>query len=142
MRMLGLDVGERRIGMAVSDALGITAQPLPTHRCKGRTNDIACICQIAREQGAEKFVLGLPKNMNGTVGPQAEYVLEFGKILQEQSGLPVEYVDERLTSMAAHRALSEGNVHAKDRKGKVDQIAAVYILQNYMDRQKMQQLHQ
>ena len=117
--MLALDVGSKRIGVAGSDALGLTAQAIET-------------LQRARSRGAEAFVLGLPRNMDGSEGFQAEDTRAFAQALQEKAGLPVLFVDERLTTRAAHNVLIEGNVRRKDRKKVVDKLAAVLILESYL----------
>ncbi len=131
-KVLALDVGNVRIGVAGNDALGITAQGIETWKRKGLVNDIAHFLEIAKERGAEAFVLGLPKNMDGTEGFQAEDTRTFGDALKEASGLPIFYVDERLTSKSAHNMLHETGIKQKDHKKVVDKIAAVLILETYM----------
>ena len=134
MRILGLDIGEKRIGLAISDELGITAQGLATLQRTELTHDIQSLREIIREKEIGKLVVGLPKNMNGTLGFQAEEVQKFVTLLTEQWPLEVEYWDERLTTVAAHRVLLEGDISRRKRKKAVDQIAAVLILQGYLDR--------
>ncbi|MGI6153984.1 MAG: Holliday junction resolvase RuvX [Christensenellaceae bacterium] len=132
-RILGLDIGDKRIGMAVSDLLMLTAQGLETYERKGEEQDVAHILEIAKKNDVDRLVCGLPKNMNGSIGFQAEKVQEFAEALREASGLPLVYWDERLTTKSAHNTLIEGNMSRKKRKNVVDKIAAVYILQGYMD---------
>lgn len=136
MRLLGLDIGDKRIGLAVSDEMGWTAQGLKTVNRRGTEEDFKELAQVVEQYGVKKIVAGLPRNMNGTYGPQAEKVREFiGKLLQHID-VEVFYWDERLTTAAAERTLLEGNVSRKKRKGVIDQLAAVIILQGYLDRNK------
>jgi len=132
-RILGLDIGDVRIGVAMSDLLGITAQGLETYQRKDEKEDIEHFTEIVRKNDVTTIVCGLPKNMNGSIGPQAEKARAFGQALQERSGIQVTYWDERLTTKSAHDMLISGNVSRKKRKAVVDKIAAVYILQGYMD---------
>ncbi|MBE7063603.1 MAG: Holliday junction resolvase RuvX [Ruminococcaceae bacterium] len=131
MRLIGLDYGDSRIGVAVSDALGLTAQPVGTLSEKTWTKQLEKLAAIVQEYGAEGFVIGMPRNMNGSVGERGEITRKFSEFLQEKTGLPVTEWDERLSSVAAHRALDEGQV--RNKKGKVDMLAAVFILQGYLD---------
>ncbi len=133
MRIVGLDYGDARIGVSISDVMGWTAQPLCTLSENGWEAQFAKIMEIVAAYKVEKFVIGMPRNMNGTIGPRGELTREFAARLAEHSGLEVIEWDERLSSKAAHRVLSEGNVHGKKKKGKVDKIAAVFILQGYLD---------
>ncbi len=133
MRVLGLDVGDRRIGVAVSDLLWLTAQGVETWERKGQEKDMAHFRALASEWQAGKWVLGLPVNMNGTVGEKADSVRRFGETLERETGLPVAYCDERLTTVAAHRVLIEGGTRREKRKGVVDKLAAILILQTWMD---------
>jgi len=130
---MGLDVGDVRIGVAVSDELGMTAQGLTTITRTNIDEDISQIAKIVSEKEVTKYVVGLPRNMNGTYGPQTEKVKKFIKILTEKHPLEVVYWDERLTTVAAQRTLIEGNMSRKKRKKVVDKIAAVMILQGYLD---------
>jgi putative holliday junction resolvase len=134
MRYMGLDVGDRTIGVAVSDPLGYTAQGLTTVRRKSLEKDFDKLREIFKEYEIQGIVVGLPKNMNGTIGPQAEKTMEFGRVLEEEFGHKVIYWDERLTTMAAHRAMLEADMSRKKRKTLVDKIAATYILQGYFDK--------
>ncbi|MFH5835787.1 Holliday junction resolvase RuvX [Proteiniclasticum sp. C24MP] len=134
MRYIGLDVGDRTIGVAVSDPLGYTAQGITTVRRKSLEKDFEKLREIFNEYEILGIVVGLPKNMNGTIGPQAEKAMEFGRVLEEEFGHKVIYWDERLTTMAAHRAMLEADMSRKKRKTLVDKIAATYILQGYLDK--------
>ena len=134
-RKIALDVGDVRIGVAVSDLLGITANPRETYvRKKGDTNaDIAYFCEYAKREEADAFVLGLPKNMDGTEGDRAVVMRQFGDMLQEASGLPVLYQDERLTTVSAERMLIDADVRREKRKKVIDKVAATIIMQSYLD---------
>lgn len=134
MRILGLDVGDKTIGVAISDPLGFTAQGVTTIRRKNYTYDIEELKKICDEYGVESIVSGLPKNMNGTLGPQGEKVLEFCERLKEALNIKIDMWDERLTTVAAHRAMLEADLSRAKRKKLVDKIAATYILQGYLDR--------
>lgn len=134
MRILGLDVGDKTIGVAISDPLGFTAQGVTTIRRKNYTYDIEELKKICDEYGVESIVSGLPKNMNGTLGPQGEKVLEFCEKLKEALNIKIDMWDERLTTVAAHRAMLEADLSRAKRKKIVDKIAATYILQGYLDR--------
>ena len=131
-RIIALDVGDRRIGIAVSDPLGVTAQPIETYTRVGYGPDTRHIAELARRYDTSRILCGLPRNMDGTKGFQAEKVREFAAKLEEQ-GLFVEYYDERMTTMLAENALLEANMRREDRKKKVDMVAAVVILQSYLD---------
>lgn len=133
MRILAMDVGDKRIGMAVSDALGWTAQGIPTLERKNNKYDLEAIKGIMDKYTPQLILLGLPKNMNGTLGPQGEKVMALGEKLKVSFGIETEYWDERLTTVSAHNFLIEGNVRREKRKQKVDQVAAVLILQSYLD---------
>lgn len=133
-RVLGLDVGDVWIGVAISDALMLTAQPLVT--IKRESNKIAYdkIHDIIKEYNVEKIVVGLPKNMNNTIGPQSEKVMKFTEKLKNKFNVEIEYVDERMTTLMAEQVLIEGSVRRENRKKYIDKIAATYILQSYLDR--------
>ena len=135
-RIMGLDVGDKTIGVAVSDLMGLTAQGVKTVKRVGKKKDIEELKAIIAEKQVNKIVSGLPKNMNGTLGPQGEKVIKFCELLQEQTGIKIEYWDERLSTVAAERTLIQGNVRRENRKGVIDMVAAVIILQGYLDRQK------
>jgi putative Holliday junction resolvase len=134
-RILALDVGSRRIGLAISDSLGITAQPLETLNRTNKRADIAELKKLIHQHGVTEIVLGNPLNMSGQPGAQAKKISDFAEELRARVGIPVNLFDERLTSAEAHRFLDESG-HSKDRmqrKGKVDRIAAVLILQGFME---------
>ena len=130
-RIMGLDIGDKTIGVAVSDLMGLTAQGVTTIKRVGKKKDIEAIKQIIAEKQVNKIVSGLPKNMNGTVGPQGEKVQKFCELLKEETNLPIEFWDERLSTVAAERSLIEGNVRRENRKKVIDMLAAVIILQGY-----------
>lgn len=136
MRILALDIGDVRIGLAISDVLGITANPLETYRRKkdDLQGDCAYIAALAREKGAEKLVLGLPVNMDGTEGPRVEKTREFAACLAAHTDLPIDYQDERLTTVTAERVLIEQGVRREKRKEVIDKVAATIILRCYLDR--------
>jgi len=131
-RIVALDVGDRRIGIAVSDPLGITAQPLETYTRVGYGPDTKHIAQIAQRYETDQILCGLPRNMDGTQGFQVDKVREFAAKLEEL-GLVVAYYDERMTTVLAEGVLMEANMRREDRKKKVDMVAAVVILQSYLD---------
>ena len=136
MRILGLDYGSKPVGVAVSDPLGLTAQSVETIWRKQENKlrqTLARIEELAAEYQAEKIVLGLPKNMNNTIGERAEKTLEFREMLERRTGLPVVMWDERLTTVEAERTLMEASVRRENRKQYLDQLAAVFILQGYLD---------
>lgn len=131
-RIIALDVGDRRIGIAVSDPLGITAQPIETYTRIGYGPDTRHIAEIAGQYETDQILCGLPLNMDGTQGFQAQKVRDFAAKLEE-AGLLVEYYDERMTTVLAENALLEADLHRDHRKKKVDMVAAVMILQSYLD---------
>lgn len=133
MRILGLDIGDRTIGVAISDPLGLTAQGITTVKRKGIDKDVEEIKKICSEYGVEKIVAGLPKNMNGTLGPQSEKVMSVCEVLKTNLGIEIIMWDERLTTVAAHRLMLEADLSREKRKKIVDKIAATYILQGYLD---------
>lgn len=134
MRIMGIDFGDSRIGVAVSDPLGWIAQGLDTIQWKGSMERPAeQIKQLVAQYGVEKIVVGLPKNMNGTIGPSGEKAMEFGELLLKKTGLQVVKWDERLTTVAANRMMHEVGMKTSKKKGSVDRIAAVLILQGYLD---------
>lgn len=134
MRVLGLDFGDVRIGVAVSDVTGLIAQSVGV--IDGRDDDkrIKALDEYIKTYEPETLVLGYPLNMNGSKGERAERTEAFGAVLKERYHLPVVLWDERLSSMAAHRTLEEAGISGKKRRGKVDPLAAVFILQGYLDR--------
>lgn len=133
VRILGLDVGDRTIGVAISDPLGLTAQGITTIKRIKLEYDLGAIKEYCKTYGVDTIVVGLPKNMNGTIGTQGERVLEFSEILKQELNVKIVHWDERLTTVAAHNAMLEANFSRKKRKELVDKIAAVYILQGYLD---------
>lgn len=133
MRILSLDVGDARIGVAVSDPLGFTAQGIKTINRVSYSKDIEEIKRICDEYAAEKIVVGLPKNMNGTIGPQCEKVMAFCEEMKKVITLPQIMWDERLTTVAAHKSMLEADLSRAKRKKQVDKIAACFILQGYLD---------
>ena len=135
-RIMGLDVGDKTIGVAVSDLMGLTAQGVKTVKRVGKKKDIEELKAIIKERQVTKIVSGLPKNMNGTLGPQGEKVIKFCELLEQETGIRIEYWDERLSTVAAERTLIQGNVRRENRKGVIDMVAAVIILQGYLDRQR------
>ena len=137
MRILGLDMGSKTIGVALSDPLGWTAQGITTIRRTKKEQDLEEVNKICNEYGVETIVVGLPKNMNGTIGEAGEKALEFAELLKEKTGLPIEMWDERLTTVEAHRAMLEADLSRNKRKKIVDKIAATYILQGYLDKLRL-----
>lgn len=137
MRFLGLDVGDRMIGVAVSDETGTVATGLPTLRRVGPRKDVRAVVDLIRRHEAAEVVVGLPRRLDGSLGPQARKVLAFMEDLRPSARVPVVPWDERLTSVVAERALLEGDVSRRDRKGLVDKVAAILILQNYLDYRKL-----
>ncbi len=133
MRIGGLDVGQKTIGVALSDPLGWTAQALEVVQRNGWTHDFARLGAIAKQHQVTLWVVGMPRNMNGSYGPQSEMVREFMVQLQANVGLPVTQWDERLSTMAAQRTLVEANVSRTKRRGVIDKLAAAVILQGYLD---------
>lgn len=131
-RIVALDVGDRRIGIAVSDPLGITAQPVETYKRVGYGPDVRRVMEICSQYETDQVLCGLPRNMDGSQGFQVEKVRQFAEKLEEQ-GLVISYYDERMTTMLAESALLEANMRRDDRKKKVDMVAAVMILQSYLD---------
>ncbi|MFS8650290.1 MAG: Holliday junction resolvase RuvX [Caldibacillus sp.] len=137
MRILGLDVGAKTVGVAISDELGWTAQGITTIAIDEETGDFGMdeLEKIIKQYEVEKIVVGLPKNMNGTIGPRGEASLRFADMLRERFLLPVVMWDERLSTMAAERILLEADLSRRKRKKVVDKMAAVMILQGYLDSQ-------
>ena len=136
MRILGLEYGSKTVGVAVSDPLGFTAQGVEIIRRKSENKmrqTLARIEELIAQYQVEEIVLGLPKNMNNTLGDRAEKSLELKETLERRTGLPVVMWDERLTTVSANRVLMETGVRRENRKEHVDEIAAVFILQGYLD---------
>ena len=136
MRIMGLDYGSKTVGVAISDPLGITAQAIETI-CRKDENKLRKTCarieELIGEYEVEQIVLGLPKHMNNDIGNRAEKSIEFGQMLERRTGLKVVMWDERLTTVEAERTLMEASVRRENRKQYLDQLAAVFILQGYLD---------
>lgn len=134
---MGLDVGDATIGVAISDELRLIAQALNTIRRKSIAEDLKALESIINERKISKIVIGFPKNMNNTIGERANKTMEFSEIVKEAfPNLEIILWDERLTTAAAEKTLLEANISRKNRKKVIDKIAAVFILQNYLDAQK------
>ncbi|MFW7362649.1 Holliday junction resolvase RuvX [Vagococcus fluvialis] len=137
MRKMGLDIGSKTVGVAVSDPLGWTAQGIEIIRIDEAEGvfGIERVAELVKEYQVTEFVVGLPKNMNNSIGPRAEASMAYGKLLEDEFGLPVNYQDERLTTVQAERMLVEqANTSRAKRKKVIDKVAAVMILQNYLDK--------
>jgi putative holliday junction resolvase len=132
-RVMGLDVGKVRVGVALSDPLGYTAQPLLTLWRKSRGEDFRSLMRLIRKHEVSEIVVGNPLHMSGDVSPWAAKVQEFAEELRARSGLPVQLWDERLSSVAAHEILDEAGRDKRDRKYVIDQVAAVVILRGWME---------
>lgn len=134
MRIMGLDLGDKTIGVAVSDPLGWTAQGIEVIRRQGSIDlEIRRLKELIIEYGVELILLGLPKNMNGSVGEQGQKAIQYAGQLEERLGLPVQLWDERLSTAAAGRALLEADMSRAKRKKVIDKVAAAVILQGYLD---------
>jgi putative holliday junction resolvase len=132
-RVLALDLGKKRIGMALSDELGVTAQGLETLERSNIREDLARISQLAADKNVSLILMGNPLHMSGREGRQAEYARDFGERLRTASGIPVEFWDERLTTVAAQRVLRESGISIEKRAKAVDRLAAVILLESYLD---------
>lgn len=144
MRIMGLDFGSKTVGVAISDPLLITAQGVEIIRRKEANKlrqTLARIEELIVENQVEEIVLGLPKNMNATEGERVELTMEFKEKLERRTGLPVHTWDERLTTVAADKAMMEAGIRREHRKDYVDMIAATFILQGYLDYKSMQKQH-
>ena len=129
-----MDIGDVRIGVAISDPLGISTNGIETHRSLGRERDVAYFADMAKSRGCERIVLGLPLNMDGTEGDRAALVRSFGAALAERSGLPVDYEDERLTTVEAEEMLIEAGLSREERKKVIDKVSAEIILRRYLNK--------
>ena len=136
MRTMGLDVGTRTIGVAISDELGIAAQGLKTLKRRSMEEDLRELATIIGQFEIEKIVVGLPKNMDGTLGKQAEFVLKWIEVLTDQFQVPVVTWDERLSTVGASKVLLEADLSRRKRKKVIDKLAAVLILQGYLDQNR------
>lgn len=132
-RILALDLGKRRIGLAVSDPLGITAQGLPNLERTNKRTDLAALARIAQERGASLILMGNPINMRGSEGRQSAWVREFAAALERETGLPIQFWDERLTTVEASRVLRSSGISIEKRAAAVDRLSAVILLQSYLD---------
>ena len=132
-RVLALDVGKRRIGLAISDPLGITAQGLPTLERTTVREDVAKLADLTSERCVSLFLIGKPLHMSGDESRQAEYIKNFGDRLTEKTGIPVKFWDERLTTVQAQRVLKESGISIEKRARAVDRLAAVILLESYLD---------
>ena len=133
-RILGLDVGDVYIGVALSDPFGMIAQSLTTIKRISKDQTYGEIKELIDKYDVKKVVAGLPKNMNNTLGPQSEKVMKFAEKLKNKYKIELIYVDERMTTLSAEKVLIEGSVRRENRKKYIDKIAATYILQSYLDR--------
>ncbi len=142
MRIMGLDYGSRTVGVAISDAMQITAQGIEIIRRKDENKlrqTLARIEELIEKYEVTEIVLGFPKNMNDTLGPRVEATLEFKEKLERRTGLPVAVWDERLTTVSADKTMMEAGIRREHRREYVDMIAAVFILQGFLDRRAMKQ---
>ncbi len=137
MRTLGLDVGDRRIGVALSDETATLASGLESVVRVGPVKDVKAVAALVRGHAVAEVVVGLPRNMDGSLGPQAQKVLAFMEDLKKAVRVPVVPWDERLTTVMAHRTLDEAEMGRRRRKGVVDKVAAILILQSYLDYRKL-----
>jgi putative Holliday junction resolvase len=138
MRIMGLDIGSHTIGVAITDELRITAQGLKTIRRKSKEEDFEEIIRIIDQFNIGKIVVGLPKNMNGTLGKQAEMVLQWIKTIRKKVELPIVTWDERFSTVEASRVLLEADLSRRKRKKAIDKLAAVIILQGYIEKDRNQ----
>ncbi|MBP2119737.1 putative Holliday junction resolvase [Cohnella lubricantis] len=137
---MGLDYGDKRIGVAMSDLFGWTAQGVEVIERKKEGDYLDRIRELVREHEVESIVVGLPKNMNGTIGPRGEICMAFAEELRQTLSMPVHLWDERLTTVAAQRTLLEADVSRRKRKLVVDKMAAAILLQNYLDSRQNERL--
>ncbi len=134
IKLLGVDYGEARTGLARSDALGLYAVGMGNIKSYHIEKTAAEIVRVAKENGIERIVIGKPVNMNGTYGEKVEKVTELARLIGELTEIPIDFYDERMTTVSAHKILSESGVRAKNRREIVDSLAAELILQGYMDK--------
>ena len=132
-RILALDLGKRRIGLAISDALGVTAQGLPNLERTNKRSDLEALERLARDREVGQFLMGNPMNMGGSEGRQSAWVREFATALERRTGLPVTLWDERLTTVEAGRVLRESGISIQKRAAAIDRLSAVILLQSYLD---------
>lgn len=131
--MLALDVGKRRIGLAISDGLGLTAQGLPTLERTTIREDLARLADLTRDREVALYLIGDPLHMSGDQSRQAQYIRDFGARLSERTGVPVRFWDERLTTVQAHRVLRESGISIEKRAKAIDKLSAVILLESYLD---------
>ena len=136
MRSLGLDVGTKTVGVAISDPMGWTAQGLTTIRRTGMAKDLAALKALTETHQAIRFVVGLPRNMDGSLGPQADFVQDFVSRLEQAIAIPVVYIDERLSTKQAQRSMMDAGMRREKRKAMIDEQAAMVILQTFLDRER------
>ncbi|TET37633.1 MAG: Holliday junction resolvase RuvX [Dehalococcoidia bacterium] len=136
MSTLGLDIGEKRIGVAIADPEGLLAIPLTVIERVGEEADLEAILALANEHGVRRIVVGLPRSLDGSIGKQAERVLSFSKVLSQRTDVPVDTWDERLSTVAAERLLRDAGVKSDKRRARRDAMAAAIILQGYLDRER------
>ena len=138
MRILGIDLGEKRIGLAISDPLGFTAQGIETIQVKNKKETLRALAEVCRQYTVKEVVIGLPVNMNGTHGPKAEEVLKLVPELEKALDIPVRTLDERLTSRQADRLMVQEGLSRQKQKMNSDRMAATLILQNYLESKRSQ----
>ena len=136
MRILALDIGERRIGVAVSDPSGTLATSVSVIKRRSRREDFAAVAELVRRYGVEKVIVGLPRSMDGTIGPQARRVERYAAALAKALDVPVVLWDERLSTVSAERLMREAGLGEEERRARVDAVAAAVILQDYLDAQQ------
>jgi putative Holliday junction resolvase len=132
-RVLALDVGKRRIGLAISDGLGLTAQGIPTLERTTIREDLAHLSELSAQREVRLFLIGDPLHMSGDQSRQAQYIRDFAARLTERTGIPVKFWDERLTTVQAHRVLRESGISIEKRAKAIDRLAAVILLESYLD---------
>jgi putative holliday junction resolvase len=140
LRILGLDIGSKRIGIALSDELGFTAQGIETLTCRTPEKDVDRILELSAEYGVQEIVVGMPYNMSGTEGPQVQRVRAFVEQIHRKRDIPVREWDERLSTAAAERILLEADMSRAKRRKVIDKLAAVIILQGYLDNQNFKEM--
>ena len=133
-RIMGLDVGDKTIGVALSDPMFLMAHPIETIRRKKASLDIQRLVEIIEKEDVETIIVGLPKNMNNSIGPQSMKVMSFVDLLKKQTDKEIIYEDERMTTIQSERVLIDMDVRRENRKKYIDKIAATFILQSYLDR--------
>jgi putative holliday junction resolvase len=139
MKILALDLGKRRIGLAISDDLGITAQGLPTLQRKNNRTDLAELARLVREKAVDLLLVGNPLHMSGDAGVQAENARSFADLVSNYTGKPSKLWDERLTTVEASRVLRDSGISLEKRKQAIDRLSAVILLQSYLDFRAMEE---